>query len=239
MLFPSDYGFSIPRWLEEFEKAYDKDSGGWRLGSGLCYGSVEVEVGRLLHSLVLVQGPMTVLETGTFRGYSTSCIASALKHLGGDRVVYTIDPSPADSIWVGKGLERNVRTVRAKSQDVVDMFAEVDLDMLFLDSDHNYDVVIEEIRSYEPRLVVGGLLIMHDVLFFDGVGAAFRQLADQGRFEHILLDTPRGRAKGARTPGLSIMRKKSKGAPPDKDEKFRGLFLGERSSTPVARVAIG
>lgn len=63
--------------------------------------------------------------------------------------------------------------------------------MLVLDSNHDYETVSSEIELYEPKLVEGGLILMHDSLFFDGVGTAVKELVKTGRFEHITLDTPR------------------------------------------------
>ena len=78
--------------------------------------------------------------------------------------------------------------------------------------------------DYEPRLKVGGLILMHDVLFFDGVGSAFRQLILQNRFEYLILETPRHHHTNTkRAPGVAILKKKRQGPPIDFNPSFSGL----------------
>lgn len=227
---------TLPDWLLRIEAAYDLKTGGWRSAHGLDYGSVELEVGRLWHALVLLQRPRLVLETGTFSGYSTCCIAAALAALGGERCVYTIDPEPRTPIWKGTELAPFIHPVVARSQDAAPQFADVTFDMLVLDSDHHYDTIITELALYEPRLAVGGLILLHDTLFFDGVGAAVSQLLAQPRFRGVTLDTPRHHEFNTpRCPGVTIVRKAAAGAPVTFDPRFAGWFVGSDSATPVLR----
>lgn len=101
-----------------FESKYEPNSGGWLIDGKLDYGSVELEVGRLLNAIVLVHQPKTILETGTYFGYSTSCLASALMQLGGERVVYTIDCQANELLFSGSCFENYINVIFGKSQDV-------------------------------------------------------------------------------------------------------------------------
>ena len=223
----------------DYEENYDRSVGGWRVNGGICFASVELEVGRLWHSLVLLLQPHLVLETGTFKGYSTACIASALMSLGGPRRVITIDPHPQDGqIWAGTELETVVTQRRQFSQDAhPDLVrSRTQFDMLVLDSDHTYDTIMSELMLYEPMLKVGGSILLHDSLYFDGVGAAVRQLLANPRFQGLTLDSPRHAIPGDRCPGITIVRKDRGGSPELRfDPRYQGWNRGDQMTPAYLR----
>lgn len=228
----------MPSALEAFESLYDRRTGGWHMPPWLehpfrpdfveewrrayepCYSPVEREVGRFYRALVNLLGPETVLETGTNAGYSTYCVAAGLRDLGGDRRVFTLDLGEAAHLFRGTEVEHLVTFVAANS-------LEVDLchlsrtgerpafDMLFLDSDHSYKTIIGEINRFAPVLRIGGTLILHDSMIFDGIALVVRQLAAEGSFEVVNLLTPRTHGRdGERRPGITVARKMRE-VPPD------------------------
>jgi predicted O-methyltransferase YrrM len=223
----------------DYEESYERSLGGWHDNGTINYASVELEVGRLWHSLVLLLQPRMVLETGTYKGYSTACIASALASLGGDRRVITIDPCPqGGQVWEGTELESIITLRRQMSQEAFgDLFlSKVRFDMLVLDSDHHYDTIMTELMLYEPLLNVGGTILLHDSLFFDGVGAATRQLLANPRFQGLTLDSPRHALPNQRCPGVTIVRKDREGAPElYMDKRYCGWEVGDPFSTPLLR----
>jgi len=223
----------------EYEESYERSVGGWREGEVISFASVELEVGRLWHSLVMLLQPRLVLETGTFKGYSTACIASALASMGGNRRVITIDPAPQPGqVWEGTDLESIITLHRQFSQDAfADLYlAKTRFDMLVLDSDHHYDTIMRELVLFEPLLKEGGSILLHDSLFFDGVGAAVRQLLANPRFQGITLDTPRQALPGQRCPGVTIVRKIRDGDPAlVMDRRYLGWEVGDPFSTPYIR----
>jgi predicted O-methyltransferase YrrM len=239
--FGSDNHAMIHPAILEYERRYDRTVGGWREEGTLRFGSVELEVGRLWHSLILLLQPRMILETGTFRGYSTACIASALASLGGDRRVITIDPEPKeDLVWAGSGLESVITLRRQLSQEAFGelYLAKSRFDMLVLDSDHHYDTIMTELMLYEPLLNVGGTILLHDTLFFDGVGAATRQLLANPRFQGLTLDSPRHEFPGHRCPGVTIVRKDREGQPElYLDRRYAGWNVGDPFSPPLLRGA--
>jgi predicted O-methyltransferase YrrM len=238
----SDNHATIHPAILEFERNYDRTKGGWREDGVVRFANVELEVGRLWHTLVLLLQPRSVLETGTFRGYSTACIASALVSLGNpDRRVITIDPEPKeDQVWAGTNLESFISLRRQMSQEA---FGELFLlktrfDMLVLDSDHHYDTIMSELMLYEPLLNVNGTILLHDSLFFDGVGAATRQLLANPRFQGLTLDTPRREYPGHRCPGVTIVRKDREGDPGlYLDRRYSGWGVGDAFAPPLLRGA--
>jgi hypothetical protein len=78
---------------------------------------------------------------------------------------------------------------------------------------------------------------MHDSIFFDGVGAAVKQLYNNPRFEVITLDTPRkSHLAGSRCPGITIVRKLSDGEPALKfEDNFKEWFVGDSTAVPYLR----
>ncbi len=109
----SDAPAIFPVALRLFEQLYNEETGGYmvpgpdvplhRLGRGNYrgqdqYDAVEMEVGHFYYSFIRMTKPVMVLETGVSRGYSTSCIAAALKR-NGDGHVYAIDPKKCPHLW--------------------------------------------------------------------------------------------------------------------------------------------
>lgn len=243
--FPHPYGLLPPKVLA-YESTYHPPTGGFKTPDGtFSYGPVEVEVGRLWYSLVMLHRPQYVLETGTHQGFSTACIAAALRLLGGERRVITIDPEPLEQVWADTGLDSYITMIEKKSQDAI---ADVEtllggrqFDMLVLDSDHHYDTIMDEMMIYEPMLREGGLLLLHDTLFFDGVGMAVEQLYANERFETMTLDTPRHHEYNTlRSPGVTLARKKRSGLPVFTfNEPARGVFHGDVATPAYLRQKLG
>lgn len=250
----------FPAVLVEYVRSYNPATGGYtnrHAPDGVDYASVEVEVGLLWHALTLLLRPRRVLETGTYRGFSTCCLAHALKaaHADDPRTsVVTIDPEPRDHLWIDTPLADIIRYIPKTSQDAAPEFAArlrvvrdnargsdggpALFDLLVLDSDHHYDTIISELSLFEPMLEVGGHILLHDSLYYDGVGRAVEQLRASARFETLTLDSPRTHGvPGCRPPGVTLVRKARDGEPLAADPRFRGLHVGERLQAALLREA--
>lgn len=229
----------FPQKLLEYEELYDTRTGGYWdiISSKYSYGSMEVEVGHFLHGLIQILQPKYILETGTYRGYSTCCIAESLKNINNNGYVVTIDPSRIPHLWEDTDLEDFITWIPKTSQEATDFLKDKMFDMLCLDSDHTYNTIMSELINFEPLLNPGGCIFMHDSLYFDGVGAAVAQLRGNPRFETITLNSPRthGNAIG-RCPGVTIVRKILNGEPHLAfDEKFDGWNVGDPTAVPYLR----
>lgn len=232
----------LPRKLTEYMRTYDRQTGGY-ISPGAAadapqdYASVEVEVGQLWYSLVMLLRPSNVLETGTYRGFSTCCIAAALQALGGGRSVVTIDPEARDHLWKGTSLTEMIRYIPKMSQDAQADVQGRTFDMLVLDSDHHYGTIMSELTIFEPMLRDGGSILMHDSLYYDGVGLAVKQLRANPRFESVTLDTPRTHGvQGCRPPGVTIVRKARSGEPLlTLDSALTSVHVGNRLAPAVLR----
>ena len=216
----------VPEKLLAFDRLYDPGTGGWRLPDLINnsmsfepelvpewlskyqpqYAPVEREVAHFYRSIIGLVRPKVIVETGTNTGYSTAWLAVGLREYCPEGLIYTIDIAPARHVFEGTDLARNIRFLRGSSLDVA--FDESTIvDMLVLDSDHAYMTIMAEILRFEPILRVGGVMLLHDSIYFDGVAYAVFELMKSSRFEVITLPTPRTHGCGTRPPGMTIVRK--------------------------------
>ena len=59
----------------------------------------------------------------------------------------------------------NVKHRRGKSQDALDIVPQETLDMVYVDGDHRYEAVLEDIKGWFPKLRKGGIMSGHDWSF--------------------------------------------------------------------------
>ncbi len=153
--------------------------------------------GRFLRMLVLMTGARTVLELGTFTGYSTLMIASALPENG---VLYTLDRNEATDKIAQKYFDkvpfgRKIRPILGNAQETI-MTVPGPIDMAFIDADKTaYDLYYEEVLK---RLRPGGIIVLDNMLWKgevlapeDDEGKAIdalnRKIALDSRVEGVLL----------------------------------------------------
>jgi predicted O-methyltransferase YrrM len=60
----------------------------------------------------------------------------------------------------------NVTLLRERSCDVVDRFPDGSLDLLHIDGDHGFDVCVQDIIHYVPKVRDGGVVVIHDYASF-------------------------------------------------------------------------
>ena len=66
-----------------------------------------------------------------------------------------------------KGFENRGIMVRATSEVASDMFQDESLDYIFIDANHAYDFVVEDINLWFPKLKKGGMFSGHDYINMD------------------------------------------------------------------------
>ena len=134
---------------------------------------VMAEEGQLLTLLVHLTGARTVLEVGTFTGYSTLCLARALPR---DGRLITCDisgkwPRIATGYWQRAGVQERIEVRIGDAVETLEtLLAELgpdSVDFAFIDADKaNYRVY------YEACLALvrpGGLIVVDNTLFFGRV----------------------------------------------------------------------
>lgn len=56
--------------------------------------------------------------------------------------------------------------IRASSLDVVDSFGDRSLDFLYIDGDHEFDPVMQDLIRWAPKVRGGGMIVLHDYCVF-------------------------------------------------------------------------
>jgi len=146
--------------------------------------SIYPEVGEILYSLARNLKPETVVEIGSFIGYSSICLAQAIEDNAEEKGrVYAIDNflphinNPnlpmdientfelAQSNAKKAGLENRIEFVKGFSSDVAEeLLSRIDtIDILMIDGDHTYKGVLEDYNNYHPKVRKGGIIILHDI----------------------------------------------------------------------------
>jgi predicted O-methyltransferase YrrM len=138
----------------------------------------------LVHYLVRAQGCIRVLETGTARGVSAACLASAVAHRDGGRVV-TFDPWPGEgraALWAAlpeqMGACIEARAVDSLAGMHAALAAGERYDAALLDSIHTAQHLGAELELAHRLVCPGGLILVHDGAWIDGVAEV---LADAQR----------------------------------------------------------
>ncbi len=127
-----------------------------------------------LHYLVRSNGCARVLETGSARGVSAACLASAVAHRDGARVV-TLDcvaQDGRDELW-GTLPARFRGCIEPRLVDAIEgmeqaIAAGEEYDAVLLDSLHTAEHVWEEFQRAVRLVSPGGLILIHDACYANG-----------------------------------------------------------------------
>ncbi|MEV4315691.1 class I SAM-dependent methyltransferase [Actinocrispum sp. NPDC049592] len=125
--------------------------------------------GRLLSLLVALTGAATVLEIGTYTGYSTLCMARALPP-GGRVITCDINKKMtaiAQSFWDRAGVADRIDLRLGDAQETMAGLSAGTVDLVFIDADKQsypayYTRSVELVRP-------GGLIVIDNTLFFGRV----------------------------------------------------------------------
>jgi len=129
-----------PVFLYELEKIKDI------IGADDCLMDMRDAV--FLYSIVFSKKPKHVLEIGRFKGWSTSIISSALKDNGTGTVI-SVDWIKRVHPAMDEFLNQNTVYVDISSKDLLDntLVANTKFDVVFIDGDHNYDMVLNDLEK--------------------------------------------------------------------------------------------
>ena len=137
--------------------------------------------GRLLYELARSADRRgCIVEIGSWKGRSTVWLASGAKAGLGARVV-AIDPHRDSSLHsAGESTEHDLRRnlELAKVSDQADVVVATSEDaavswnrpisLLFIDGEHDYESVRRDLLLWEGHVVDGGVVALHDTLFWEG-----------------------------------------------------------------------
>lgn len=127
-------------------------------------------------------GPISVIEIGTRWGDSLRYIAARFPvssylaidpfteydDYAGDGFDQILREQDADSIFRStqtlgaKLLGKRFQLLRAFSSDVADLLDDAGADFIFVDGNHRFDFVLEDLKNYWPKVKPGGYLCGHD-----------------------------------------------------------------------------
>ena len=139
-----------------------------------------------------------IVEIGSFLGGSISRIGHKLKELNKvDFELYAIDNWLCSNIsiesrqWVGvfsnfylefwknicdKKLDKQVTPISIDSIEASNDFDNESVDFIFLDGEHTYPYVLNEIKAWLPKIKVGGVICGHDYCSCDGIRIAVEEV---------------------------------------------------------------
>jgi predicted O-methyltransferase YrrM len=190
----------------------------------------------LLHYLVRSNGCVRVLETGTARGVSAACLASAVGHRSGARVV-TLDPyvhAEREALW--SALPGPMRDcIDARCSDSVDgmraaLAAGERYEAALLDSVHAEQHVLAEFELAAELVCPGGLILVHDALLETGtVARALEHIAGQGYGVARLWAADAGVAEGERL-GLAVIENRKRSSAPLRSPQARTNSVTEATA---------
>jgi predicted O-methyltransferase YrrM len=141
----------------------------------------------LVHYLIRANGCVRVLETGTTRGISAACLASAVAHRPNGRAV-TFDPfdySGRAELWASLPETMRACIEPRATGSIEGMTAALEAgesyDAVLLDSIHTEEHVWAEFQLAAQLVCPGGLILIHDVRYANGtVERALRRIEAAG-----------------------------------------------------------
>lgn len=151
-------------------------------GINACIDSVAQLAMRervLLYGLIFSVGPQRVLEIGTAEGGSALIISQALDdlHLGASLV--TVDPFPDQLTIEWGGIKHNTSRVNGYfPRDFNASSIQEPFDFVFVDGDHSYQGVLDDLR-YLPEIIAAEThILLHDA-FNAEVARGIQQAVDE------------------------------------------------------------
>ena len=150
-----------PAYLEAVDAATKEDFAAW----GMMVGRQE---GRFLELLVFAAQATSVLEIGTFTGYSSMAMAAGLPK-GGSIISLEVDPhhaTVARGNIAAAGLESVVSVIEGPALRSLEQL-QGPFDLVFIDADKvSYDAYYEAVL---PKLAPHGLIVVDNTLQRGGV----------------------------------------------------------------------
>lgn len=138
-----------------------------RLCNRKIAGEATAYCGKLLYKFAIEDNCKTILELGTGSGVSTKIFLLACKLTGGH--VWTVDKRKAriNHVHYGSNWGLNSMITCIKS-DSLKYKWDKPLDLLFIDTDHTYELTLAELNKFSPFVKYGHKILLHDSLL-DGV----------------------------------------------------------------------
>lgn len=124
--------------------------------------------GAFLMSISRMISPKTILELGTYTGYSTICLAAGLHPEG---VIHTVEPNDElnaiqDEFWDKAGIKNRIIRYNAEATPVLEHLEET-FDLVWIDADKLRTP--QYVESALTKTKVGGWILVDNVLWWGKV----------------------------------------------------------------------
>ena len=146
---------------------------------------------------------LSMVEIGSFSGVSASIFAQFFpvvycvdpwcsgyddKDLGSNPKIYNMKKVEAQFNEVAK-MYKHIFKKKGKSLDIAKDFIDGGIDMVYIDAIHQYKPVKDDIKTWLPKIVKGGILAGHDYgsKHFPGVKKAVNEMI--GKPDKVFSDT--------------------------------------------------
>lgn len=179
-------------------------------------GASGVEMLTMLSGLVLSAGITRIVQCGHYVGFSTLILGFIGRKMSSRNFLYTVDladhPSAHTRNWVTKaGLAEDIAIAVRDSSDPRNVeeavaFLGGNPQLVYIDSSHQYEHTMRELRLWWDALPPGGLLVMDDISLWaaeydsTGLGGSHRaalEFCKSTASNSVLLNSSFGRATGA------------------------------------------
>lgn len=169
---------------------------------------------QYITNLLKESGAQVGVEIGVFKGQFSRQLLT-----NWDGVLFMVDPwrplgdeyidasnhknhqnAFAETMENIKGMEDRGFMLRGLGEEMVHVFRDASLDFVYIDGNHAYDYVKQDIEMWWPKLKPGGLLMGHDYILMDWYGD--ENFAENGKDKHMWM----------------------KGGNPDDELNYAGIF---------------
>ena len=129
---------------------------------------------RFLYLFTKKYRPEIIVELGTHRGISASAMAKG----NPKAAVHTIDIQKYDEHFNN---DINIKEYLGSSIDknIVDQMPN-DIELLFSDSGHSYELTIGEYYNYLPKMKQGSVIFFDDIISAEGTNRFWREFSTRG-----------------------------------------------------------
>src|SRR5438876_5242921 len=116
--------------------------------------------------------PKIIVELGRYVGDSTFAFLSAIENNSNSGFIYSIDIVEPNKIIVDDvnrfNWNKNIEMITSDALDFADIWknnhGSRSIDLLYIDDDHSYDHVKNELYKWVPNVKSGGTILMDDFL---------------------------------------------------------------------------
>lgn len=126
-----------------------------------------------LYRITVEAARKRVLELGTRDGDSTLALLLALREIGGRLTSVDIEPCPFATARVEAAGLQGQWTFLQTDDLALDWNGQID--HLFIDTSHRHRHTLEELRKFEPFVVPGGVISVHDTTTYPAVARAIQE----------------------------------------------------------------